>query len=31
MKKLILLVLALPVTIAWAQSPFDGTWKSRPE
>lgn len=28
MKKLIVLVLALPVTLAWAQSPFDGTWKA---
>jgi hypothetical protein len=28
MKKLIVLVLALPVTMAWAQSPFDGTWKA---
>jgi hypothetical protein len=28
MKKLMLIVLALPVTIAWAQSSFDGTWKA---
>jgi hypothetical protein len=28
MKKLILLVVALPLAMAWAQSPFDGTWKA---
>jgi hypothetical protein len=28
MKKLILVAIALPLTIAWAQSPFDGTWKA---
>lgn len=28
MKKLMLVVLALPLTAAWAQSPFDGTWKA---
>jgi len=28
MKKLILVVFALPLTMAWAQSPFDGTWKA---
>jgi hypothetical protein len=28
MKKLILLVVALPLAIAWAQGPFDGTWKA---
>jgi len=28
MKKLVLLALALPLTMSWAQSPFDGTWKA---
>jgi hypothetical protein len=28
MKKLVLFVLALPLAMAWAQSPFDGTWKA---
>src|SRR6184192_1836114 len=28
MKKLILVAIALPLTMAWAQSPFDGTWKA---
>ena len=28
MKKLILVTLVLPITMAWAQSPFDGTWKA---
>ena len=28
MKKLILVALVVPLTVAWAQSPFDGTWKA---
>jgi hypothetical protein len=28
MKKLILVALVVPLTLAWAQSPFDGTWKA---
>jgi len=28
MKKLVMVALMLPLTVAWAQSPFDGAWKA---
>lgn len=28
MKKVMLIMLAVPLTMSWAQSPFDGTWKA---